>query len=214
MVTDWSSFFVVKTHVKSPSYYQVFLRTKIQDAEGFPSLLVHFLVNSRFRGLAMGIFTSAQATSQTSVHLNQQCGPAVGSPGWKVGHWDSVPSRMTQCELWQAPIKLSLFLGQVRTRPPLSLTLKIKWWRWRSSLRWRPNAVTHIKVSWKAWSTSCRYYSGRPASSRWEASHLESASNTGLVPALQNWVIWVFLRFPSLLSPDKSTWVGGEKRMY
>lgn len=146
----------------------------------------------RFRGLAVGIFASAQVTSQTSVHLSQQCGQAAGSPGWKSGHRDSVPSRMTQCELWQAPIKLSLFLGQVRTRPGFSLTPTIKWWRWRSPLRWR-YAVTLIKVSWKAWSMSC-YHSGRTAGSLREAGHLESASDTGLVPALQNWVIWVFLR--------------------
>lgn len=148
--------------------------------KAFPPYWFTFFSPLRFRGLAMGIFASAQVTSQTSVPLSQQCGPEAGSPGWKAGHRDSVPSWMTQCELWQAPIKLSLFLGQTRTRLGLSLTLKIKWWRWRSPLRWR-YAVTHIKASWKAWSMSCCYYSGRTASSRWEASHLESASDTGLV---------------------------------
>ena len=56
MAIGWSSFFVVKTHVKSPSYYQVFLRTKIQDAEGFPSLLVHFLFTFEIQRSCRGHF--------------------------------------------------------------------------------------------------------------------------------------------------------------
>lgn len=72
-------------------------RSKMLKA--FPPYWFTFFSTLRFRGLAIGIFASAQATSQTSAHLNQQCGPAAGSPGWKAGHWDSVPSRMTQCEL-------------------------------------------------------------------------------------------------------------------
>lgn len=93
----------------------------------------------RFRGFATGILASVQADFTDSYqHLSKQWGSAEGAPGKKAGHEDSRPALVTQCELRQIPLVLCLFLGQVKTRPPLLLTP-----------RWRSNAIIHTKVPCK-----------------------------------------------------------------